>query len=50
MTLTENPHFLRAFKDYMEARKMVKQGLLGNAHNQRTALLITYRLLAGKPL
>lgn len=50
MPLTENPHFLRAFKDYMEARERVKQGLMGNAHKQRTALLITYRFLAGKPL
>ena len=50
MPITENIHFIRAYNQYMQARLMVRQGLLGNASMARENLRNVYRFLAGKEL
>lgn len=49
-TIHQNPHLIAAMRDYKNALRMVRCGLLGNAHSQRKNLLIIYRLIAGKSL
>lgn len=48
MPIEKNPYFIAAYTDYMQARQMVRQGLLGNAAMQRNRLLWVYRILCGK--
>ena len=44
----ENPHLIRAYKDYMKARDMVRRGYLGNCAAQRDHLRSVYRFITGK--
>lgn len=48
--IAQNQHMERALADYMNARKQVRNGLLGNASRERERLRAMYRLLAGKNL
>ena len=48
MTIEENKHMIRAYQEYMQARRMVRDGMLGNAHAQREYLRAVYRTIAGK--
>ena len=46
--ILRNPYLQAAYRDYMQARQMVQQGLLGNCSLQRESLRSVYRLLAGR--
>ena len=46
--LIENPHLRLAYRDYMQARQSVQQGLMANCHMQREYLRSVYRAVAGK--
>ena len=46
--ILRNPHFKAAYRDYMQAREAVKQGLMANCHMQREYLRSVYRVVAGK--
>ena len=50
MPIQNNQHLIKAYRDYMVTRHMVKHGLLCNVSRSREQLRATYRLLAGKPL
>ena len=46
--LASNIHFQRAYNDYINARKMVQNGLIGNCQMQRARLLTVYYIIVGK--
>ena len=46
--LTENLHLRLAYRDYMQARQSVQQGLMANCHMQREYLRSVYQVVAGK--
>lgn len=46
--LTENLHLRLAYRDYMQARQSVQQGLMSNCDRQREYLRSVYRVVAGK--
>lgn len=48
MPIEQNPHIVAAYSNYMNALKMVRCGLLGNASAQREHLRTLYRIVAGK--
>lgn len=48
MPINQNPHLIAAYRDYMNALDMRRQGLLGNASKERELLRNLYRIIAGK--
>ena len=50
MPVSQNPHLVEAYRDYLQALAMRRDGLLGNASVQRERLRTLYRVIAGKPL
>lgn len=46
--ILRNPHLRLAYRDYMQARQCVQQGLMANCHMQREYLRNVYRVVAGK--
>lgn len=46
--LIENTRLRLAYRDYMQGRQCVQQGLMANCHMQREYLRNVYRVLAGK--
>lgn len=48
MPTNQNPHLIAAYREYMNALAMRRNGLLGNASAQRERLRATYRIIAGK--
>lgn len=48
MPINQNPHLVEAYRGYMTALAMRRNGLVGNASIQREHLRTLYRVLAGK--
>jgi len=48
MPIVNNPHLVRAYKDYMDAKSLVRKGLRNNANCQANFLRSVYRIIAGK--
>ena len=48
MEIEKNKHLILAYREYMEARAMVRSGMLGNAYAQREHLRAVYRIIQGK--
>ena len=46
--ILRNPYLQAAYRDYMQARQSVQQGLMANCHIQREYLRSVYRVVAGK--